>query len=323
MILKNKFFYFLVSVFLLSLLSCRETKKPIDLSHIDSSFELVRFDQEFNKSNENTFPKLKAKYPYLFPGSDSDSLWLSRKNDSLTQVLFKESQEVFGDFFQEKKELNSLFKHIKYYYPNFKEPKIITLQSNLDLENQVIYADSLLFISLDTYLGKDKIYYSNYPSYLRGNFEKSQLINDVALAIAYKTAPFVSNRMFVERIVTAGKLRYAMHQFLPHKSEAAILGYTPEQHTWATQEEERIWKYFVEKEYLYNTGKDLQERFIDPAPFSKFYLQSDNESPGQIGVWLGLQIVKSFMENNKVSLPEMMTMHSIDIFNKSKYKPKQ
>lgn len=323
MILKNKFLYILVSFVLLFLSACKEKKESIDVSAIDSSFELVRFDQKFHMSNENTFPKLKAKYPYLFPGSDSDSLWLSRKNDSLTQVLFKESQEVFGDFLEEKEALHSLFKHIKYYYPSFKEPKIITLQSNLDLENQVIYADSLLFISLDTYLGKEKIYYSNYPSYLRGNFEKNNLINDVALAIAYKTAAYIPNRMFVERIVAAGKLRYAMQQFLPHKPEAAILGYTPEQLKWVTQDEERIWKYFVEKEYLYNTDKNLQERFIDPAPFSKFYLVSDNESPGQIGIWLGLQIVKSFMENNKVSLPEMMAMNSIDVFNKSKYKPKQ
>ncbi|HIP48231.1 MAG TPA: gliding motility lipoprotein GldB [Lutibacter sp.] len=321
--MKTKFTFLLIILTFLSLISCEEDKKAIDVSTINSSFELVRFDREFNQSNEKTFHKLKAKYPYLFPGNEPDSIWLNRKNDSLAQVLYQESQTIFGDFNEEKKELVRLFKHVKYYYSNFKEPKIITLQSNLDLENQIIYADSLLFISLDTYLGKDKIYYSNYPSYLVGNFDKSHLLNDVAMAISYKTVPTAPNRLFLERIIASGKLRYAMQQFLPHKTEAEIMDYSQEKIAWAIQDEERIWKYFVEKEYLYSTNKDLQERFINPAPFSKFYLISDNESPGQIGVWLGLQIVKSFMENNTVSLPEMMAMKPIDIFNKSKYKPKQ
>ena len=323
MILKTNYSFVVIFLTLLSVITCKENNKTIDVSAIHSSFEIARFDQEFHQSNKKTLYKLKAKYPYLFPGSEPDSIWLNRKNDSLAQVLYKESQAVFDDFKEEKKELETLFKHVKYYYSNFKEPKVITLQSNLDLENQIIYADSLLFISLDTYLGKEKIYYSNYPSYLTGNFDKSHLLNDVSMAISYKTVPTVSNRLFLERIIASGKVRYAMQAFLPDKSEAEIMDYSQEKIEWVVKEEERIWKYFVEKEYLYSTDKDLQERFIDPAPFSKFYLVSDNKSPGQIGVWLGLQIVKSFMDNNTVSLPEMMKMKPVAIFNKSKYKPKQ
>lgn len=323
MILKTNYTFLVILLSFISLIACKEDTKTKDVSRIKASFEWVRFDKEFNQVNKKTFGALKTKYPYLFPGNEPDSIWLNRKNDSLSQVLYKESQIVFNNFKEEKHGLENLFKHVKYYYPTFKPPKTITLQSNLDLENQIIYADSLLFISLDTYLGEDKIYYSNYPAYLKGNFNKSHLINDVALAIAYKTTPMASYRLFLERIISSGKLRYAMQQFLPYKTEAEIMDYSQEKIAWATQNEERIWKYFIEKEYLYSTDKDLQERFIDPAPFSKFYLVSDKESPGQIGIWLGLQIVKSFMENNSVSLPKMMQMKPVDIFNQSKYKPKQ
>jgi len=323
MILRKIYSYPLVLLLFISILSCKDEKEKIDVSGIDVVLNIERFDQEYHQSTKESFPSLKEKYGYLFPNETPDSVWFVRKNDSLTQVLYKESQQIFGDFSKEKEELTSLFKHVKYYYPSFKAPNIITLQSNLDLENQVIYADSLLLISLDTYLGKDKIYYSNYPSYLRGNFEKSHLSTDVALAIAYQIAPHIPHRLFIERIIASGKLKYAMLQFLPNKTEADIMGYTEEKINWATQDEEHIWKYFIEKEYIYSTDKELQERFIDPAPFSKFYFVSDSESPGQIGVWLGLQIVTSYMENNKVSLPEMMATKPIDIFNKSKYKPKQ
>jgi uncharacterized protein YjaZ len=52
-------------------------------------------------------------------------------------------------------------------------------------------------------------------------------------------------------------------------------------------------------------------------------LEDDRQSPGRIGVWLGWQIVKSFMQNNDVSLQKLLTIDSEDLFKKSSYKPKK
>ena len=58
-----------------------------------------------------------------------------------------------------------------------------------------------------------------------------------------------------------------------------------------------------------------------PAPFSKFYLEIDNDSPGRIGQWIGWQIVKSYKDEFPDSkLQEILSMPSQDLFNKSKYK---
>jgi hypothetical protein len=43
-----------------------------------------------------------------------------------------------------------------------------------------------------------------------------------------------------------------------------------------------MWRYY-RKEMLYSDDQKLMPRFINPAPFSKFYLEIDNESPGQVG----------------------------------------
>jgi uncharacterized protein YjaZ len=59
------------------------------------------------------------------------------------------------------------------------------------------------------------------------------------------------------------------------------------------------------------------------APFSKFYIDIDKESPGRIGVWLGWQIVRSYMNNNEVTLQQLLQTNAEEIFNKSKYKPKK
>jgi uncharacterized protein YjaZ len=74
---------------------------------------------------------------------------------------------------------------------------------------------------------------------------------------------------------------------------------------------------------LYSTDIKLDRRFLDDAPFSKFYLDIDNDSPGRVGQFVGYFIVKSFMKKNKVSLQEMIKMDNDDLFKKSKYKPRK
>jgi uncharacterized protein YjaZ len=84
-----------------------------------------------------------------------------------------------------------------------------------------------------------------------------------------------------------------------------------------------MWQYFINDKLLFSSDSKLPNRFINLAPFSKFYLEIDNESPGRVGQWIGWQIVKSFMENNKISVQELIKMDAKVIFEKSKYKPKK
>ena len=85
-----------------------------------------------------------------------------------------------------------------------------------------------------------------------------------------------------------------------------------------------MWQFFIEKQLIYSSDPALIQRFIDPAPFSKFYLEIDNESPGGIGKWLGWQIVKSYVENNpKVEINKLLSLPAQTIFNKSNYKPRR
>ena len=86
--------------------------------------------------------------------------------------------------------------------------------------------------------------------------------------------PFVSND--ISRKKTGVK-----DVILPIKSDA-IKSYTDEQINWVKENEIYIWQYFIENQLLYNTSPSLQQRFIEPAPFSKFYLEIDNESPEEL-----------------------------------------
>lgn len=304
--------------------ACSKKKDTsIDLSNIQVETDIVRFEQQFYTSSSEDLGSLKASFEYLFPASDPDSVWIAKMNDEDERYLYENSQKEFEDFTEQKEKLTSLFRHVKYYYPKFVEPKVITILSNVDFNNKVIYADSLLFISLDTYLGAEHEVYEDYPKYVKQNFTSEHLIVDVAEQIAQPILRQADSKSYVSNIIQQGKKMKLIESFLPDTDKAEIIGYTSDQYRWAEINEESIWKYFINKEMLYSNDPSLTERFISDAPFSKFYLEVDQASPGRIGVWFGWQIINSFMENNDVSLQEMLVLDNEEIFKKSKYKPKK
>ena len=125
-------------------------------------------------------------------------------------------------------------------------------------------------------------------------------------------------------MIDTGKGLYLKDALLEEEyTDAEKMGYTKEQLQWCQENESYIWRYFIDGQLLYDDDQKLIPRFISPAPFSKFYLEIDNESPGRVGAWLGWQIVRSFMKNNEVSLPQLMQLSAKEIFEKSNYKPKK
>ncbi len=318
-----KFKLFSLLLFL-SILSCsKKENNKVDTDNIKVDVVVDRFDQKFYTTPPENLSDLKNEFPFLFPEPNPDSVWINKMQNKDEQDLFAESQKLYADFSSEKEQLSSLFKHIKYYYPEFKEPKVITVLTNVDYEHNVILADDLLFISLDIFLGKKNEIYDSFPGYVKQNYTKEHLIVAVAEPFAKQLIPPLSDKSFVVRMIQEGKKLAMMQAFLPNVDEAEILGYTTEQLVWAEKSEVEIWKYFIQNLMLHSTDPELSKRFIIEAPFSKFFLEIDKDSPGKIGVWFGWQIVQSYMKNNKISIQEMMVVDNEEIFNQSKYKPKK
>ncbi len=301
----------------------KKDKAVVDISKIDVNIDVRRFEQRFYTAGPEDLSTLKSDFPFLFPEANPDSVWTAKMKDEDELYLYTASQEVFGDFLNEKIALSELFKHVKYYFPKFTEPRVITILSNVDYENKIIYADSLMFISLDVYLGSDHVVYEDYPNYIKQNFTSDHLLVDAAEQIEVPILRPSPLNSYISRIIQEGKKKYMTAAFLPRSSNAEIMGYTADQLHWAEVSESNIWKYFIQKEMLYSNDPTLTDRFISDAPFSKFYLEVDKDSPGRIGVWFGWQIVNSFMKHNDLSLQEMLVFDNEELFKKSKYKPKK
>lgn len=314
--------YLLLFVLVLFFSCTKENKLNVDVSGIDANIDIRRFEQVFYTASKEDLPKIKNEFREVFP-HDIDSIWIAKMQDKDELELYDAVQKVFPDFNFEKDQLEELIKHIKYYYPKFTAPVIITVISNIPLEQKVILDNNTLYISLDVFLGSDNPFYGDYPGYIKQNLTKEHLIVAVAKTFAEQTQFSVVNRTFVTRMIQRGKLLYTINAFLPNINEHEKMGYTEQQLNWNVLNEEMIWRYFIENELLYSTEPKLDRRFLNEAPFSKFYLDIDTQSPGRIGEWLGLQIVKSYMNNNDLSLQELLKMDNEIIFKKSKYKPKR
>jgi gliding motility-associated lipoprotein GldB len=312
----------LVLVFIVLVSCVDDSISKIDVSDIEVDFDIERFDIAFGEANPQDLPKLKAAFPFLFSNRFEDGFWLAQMQDSLQQELHKETANVFSNLSKEKVEITKLFKHLKYYNSYFKTPRVVTATSSVDYRNKVIVTDTIVLISLDTYLGDKHFFYDGLQEYLKANMKSEQMVVDIADKYAEMTVFQPKRKTLLDEMVYYGKLLTYKDRVIPFKSDAEKIGYSKAQYDWAKVNEENIWRYFIERELLFSTDNKLASQFINPAPFSKFYLaEIDSDSPGRIGRFLGWKIVKSYLKNNDVSFEDMLKTDAETIFNLSKYKP--
>ena len=320
--MKHFGFLFLISF---SFFACKqESKLEKEIAKIEANFQVERFDVAFSEATPKKLSSLKKKFPFMFPSKYKDSFWLARMEDTIQQELVTETVAKFRDFNPYKLEIKQLFQHLKYYFPDFKIPRVITTTSEVDYRNKVIVTDTIALISLDTYLGSNHHFYSGIQEYLVANLKSDQIVVDLAEAYSKRYIFQQKRKTLLDDMIYAGKQLYFKDKMIPFKSDAQKIGYTEEEIKWAEANEEYIWRYFIDRELLFSGDVKLAQRFINTAPFSKFYLeQIDNESPGSIGQYMGWQIVKAYMKKTNAEFKQMLNTTAEDIFNKSKFKPRK
>ena len=293
-----------------------------EIDALPGAISMDRFDRKFHEATPDQIPELKKNYPYLFPQQFPDSIWINRQKDSLQRLLQTAVDEKFPKMESLESDLSHLFKHIQYYFPATPSPHTIGLINNVDYQSKSIYTDSLLIISLDTYLGKQHPLYEGIPNYIRQQMDVAYLTSHVAEKFLETQVSPPTDRTFLAQLIYFGKIEYLKSLLVPHVSEAVRFGYSEEELKWTQENQKYIWQYFIEKQLLYSTDPTLTQRFLAPAPFSKFYLEIDNQTPGQIGVWLGAEIVNAFCAKNpNYTYSEILALPALTIFQQSNYKP--
>jgi gliding motility-associated lipoprotein GldB len=312
--------YFL---FVLIIVGCaNENSLEKEIAAIPMDVNVSRFDQVFLNATPSDLPKLKEVYPLFFPSSIPDSTWVYTMRDPLQKELKQEIDVVFTDFASVQNDIISVLQHIKFYFPEYETPAVFTVTTE-DYRKKIILYQDMILIALNTYLGENHKYYEGIQNYIAQNFTKEMIPVDIVTEFAYTKVRPSRDRSFLSKMIFHGKVQYIKSLLVPKASTAMQFGCTERQTNWAAANEVQIWTHFIEKDMLYSTDNKLDARFLNLAPFSKFYLELDSESPGGIGRYIGYQIVDAYMKNNDVSLQELIGKSTEEIFNNSKYKPKK
>ena len=311
-----------------ALISCETNPREVDLDSVNRTASFARFDEAFFNSDTTDFTssldELEKQFPDFFSGGKNLLFWKAQRKDALQLELYRKSAEVFPSFESLNENLNFSVKHFYYYFPESQTIRFYTYISNLDFNYPVLFSDSVCFSALDLYLGPKQPYYSELPEYIAFYRQPAFLIRDIMYElIKSRVEPLNSGGSLLDAMVHHGKLLYALQMCMPQSDENLIIRFTPEQMGFCNANERSMWAYFIENNYLFSTSQDLKNRFIELAPFSKFRMQFDGDTPGMTGRWLGLQIVKSFAEKNpKLSLKEILAeKDSRKILKLSGYKP--
>ncbi|NHM01797.1 gliding motility lipoprotein GldB [Flavobacterium difficile] len=293
-----------------------DVKKTIDLN-------IERFDKLYAAATVNSLPELKNQYPFLFPSQFPDSIWFAKINDPIFKELNIEVGKQFPDNSKFEDGIEMMVSRVKHYFPEEKKPRVITLVNEVLIDKKAFYTNDLILISLDTYLGKNHKFYEPFAEYQKANLEPHQILPDLVTNFAFRKIVPSQDKSLISEMIYFGKLHYLKDLLLPEVPNYQKIGYTEMQEKFCIENEAQMWSYLVNEKLLYDNNIKNYQRFIEDGPFTKFYLDIDRESPGRTGQWLGWQIVKSYMENNDVSLDQLLKTEPSIIFKNSGYKPKK
>ena len=336
--------FFTVVILFLLLVSCgnSDPNKP-DVSNIKVDVKIDRFEKSFFQLDTNhlmaglqelhkTYPNFTSFYIQqilgINPQSGADTLQQILKfiisgyrpvNDSL--------QKKYPDLGWLKKELDEAFRHVKYYYPDYKVPNLISFVATFDAPG-IVYTPHYLGIGLQQFAGKKFSAYRDpeveqmYPSYISRRFDKEYMPVSVMKAVVDDIYPDTTdNAKLIELMVEKGKQWWLQKKFVPDTPDSLITGYTKNQMEWCKEQEGNIWGLILQNNPdLYTLDKERIQNYIGESPRT---MDMPEQSPGNIGQWLGWQIVKKFEERNPgYSVQEILATPAIRIFQESKYKPK-
>ena len=228
------------------LMSCnKKSKLEKEIEALPMELKVERFDQAFMEITKETLPYYKIPYPFLFPEHISDAVLLERTTDPIQKLIQKSVDSVFSNFQDTEAELISFYKHLKYYNPSLKKPRVITVFSDVDYRNKVIVTDSIVLISIDNYLGADHEFYESFYNYIRKNLKRDQIVMDLADAYAFRLINQPRRKTFLEELIYHGKKLYLKDLWVPLAENSTKIGYTNDELLWANDNEFYIWQYFI------------------------------------------------------------------------------
>lgn len=328
----------LLTLMIAFLPGCRKNPLKADVSHIRVNVVCIRYDRELFdiggnrdsiqlKGLHEKYPEFSELYGYQvikagsFLSPEGREILHSFMTDPTTLEIKQMVENQIGDFSPQLSELTEAFRHFRHYFPEKPMPVIYTCLSGFN--QSVFTAEGIIGIGLDKYLGADCRFYPELgiPRYKQRRMTPLMIPADVMKAwgmTEFEISPTATT--LLDHIIYEGKLLHFTEAMLPETADSIVTGFTKAQLNWCRLNEAQMWGYLVERKLLFSTRQMDIVRYINDGPTTQGFPQ---ESPGRSGVWLGRQIIRSYLKKNpEVTLAQLMADNDyLQILNSSGYSP--
>lgn len=334
--------FLLAAVLVLGNCSNDPSQEAPDVSHIKVDIKIRRFDQDLFTLDtahiEAGMQQLAQKYPAMLPIFAVNIIHdMTNPGETPAQAvrgflgarevhnLYDTVQQVYGDLHWLEGDLTQMFKYYKYYFPDKPVPEVVAIISEFATD-AFTAGDSLCGIGLDMFLGENyPAYFANEntsPAYIRRQFQKDYIPVRLAKAIAQNLQDAPSGERLLDQMLHNGKMLYIVDCLLPKIPDSLKMGYTREQMEGSYANEQGVWARLLEQNLLYSTDARKLRKLVSPSPNAPVVFQ---EAPGEIGNWIGWQIVEAYMKRHpKTTMQELLNFRDAQKFLElSKYKPRR
>lgn len=322
--------------------ACNNKSETPDVATIRIDLKLDRFEISFfNIDTNNIAPemlKVRSEFPDFYPdfmqnilgvsGNTNDSITLSVTKKFISSYISfsKELEKKFSNTSDLENDVKHGFQFVKYYFPAYRLPGLITFIGPLDAPG-IALTRNRVAIGLQQYAGKDFPGYQvnevqqMYPSYISRRFDPKYIPANCIRAIAVDLFPDKgTGQPLIEQMIEKGKQWWLLDKLMPTTADSLKTGYTQKQLDWCKQNEGMIWNYFVTSENFESIEPNIIQNYIGESPTTQGMPET---SPGNIGQWVGWQIVTKFAKENPSLKPaELMNTPARKILTESKYRPK-
>ena len=312
---------------ILFIAGCGGCEKDKPLQHIDLKPEAKELEVQFKRFDDDLFnadlsnppvacQQLYQKYGSFFCNFVENDLRLAQcQSDSVGRLLtpmvqnndIQKSRQEVKAFFTEAKitalktDFTGLVQRWHHFFPDSLVPSIVFYQSAWN--NNIAPVDSAIGIALDCYLGAGhsitkKLPKEIFPDYKKANMDERYIVPDAAKGwVAMQSRSYYQPGDFLNELVFYGKLMYLAEALVPEVSDARMMTWSDEELQWAEKNEYRVWKEMANEKVMFQTRKFEIARWFDDAPFTNAQA-IPQDSPPQLGVWMGWKIVRQYMEAN-------------------------
>lgn len=328
-----------IVIFSLALCGCENVHRYIPKDVEPIKVEIVRFDSAQLAIRVDSVgvgvKKLYADYEEFMPLYMEGILGLPSGDTMYFSELYAQflidtvmgfaqtnakAKVMFENIDSLQESLNTAFTRLHYLYPEWEIPTVYLYVSGFN--SSTMYYEDIIGAGVDMYLGSDYPYYHQMVyNYQKQTMRKECIAIDLLNMYMAYNIPYNSNKnRLLEKMIFRGKQMFLLSELLPDEPEWEILGYTKEQWDWCERYEQGIWNRIMEKRDLFKTESVVQASYINDGPFTA---EVSQESPGRLGVWVGWQIVDSYMRHNEdVTIQELMLESDAQkVLENSYYKP--